>query len=40
MADQVFGMLADAPDADPYVGPDQQASETIPASFEPEPVPV
>jgi glyoxylase-like metal-dependent hydrolase (beta-lactamase superfamily II) len=32
---QLFDMLAAAPDADPFVGPDQQALQQMLASFEP-----
>ncbi|MGA7989030.1 MAG: MBL fold metallo-hydrolase [Candidatus Dormiibacterota bacterium] len=32
---QLFDMLADAPDADPFVGPDQQALQEMLARFEP-----
>lgn len=35
---QLFDMLAEAPRADPFVGPDQQALEHMLASFEPAPV--
>ena len=33
--DQLFAMLAEAPEADPFVGPDQQALEMMLAGFEP-----
>ena len=33
--DQLFGMLAEAPEADPFVGPDQEALEMMLAGFEP-----
>ena len=36
---QLFDMLANAPDADPFVGPDQQALQQMLASFEPAAVP-
>ena len=32
---QLYDMLAAAPQADPFVGPDQQALEQMLASFEP-----
>lgn len=32
---QLAGMLAEAPDADPFVGPDQKALEAMLASFQP-----
>jgi len=35
IGDQLFDMLAEAPAADPFVGPDQQALEMMLASFEP-----
>lgn len=38
LGDQLFDMLGQAPEADPFVGPDQQALEMMLASFEPEPV--
>lgn len=37
---QLFDMLALAPGADPFVGPDQQALQAMLASFEPIPAPV
>ncbi len=37
IGDQLFDMLAEAPGADPFVGPDQQALEMMLAGFEPEP---
>jgi len=36
----LLDMLAEAPLADPFVGPDQQALEQLLASFEPEPAPL
>jgi hypothetical protein len=36
----LFEMLADAPGADPFVGPDQQALQAMLASFEPSAAPV
>jgi glyoxylase-like metal-dependent hydrolase (beta-lactamase superfamily II) len=36
---QLFDMLADAPDADPFVGPDQQALQEMLARFEPATAP-
>jgi len=33
--DQLFDMLAEAPNSNPFVGPDQQALQAMLASFEP-----
>jgi glyoxylase-like metal-dependent hydrolase (beta-lactamase superfamily II) len=35
LGSQLFAMLADAPGADPFVGPDQQALQQMLATFEP-----